>query len=258
MANKKTTPAASVRIGSELGKRKRDELLARMEPHLGRIEVRLKARGYLLAALSGLASLNGWSIAEFLGKKRPDGMQRFLNRDAWDESAVMSTVRKFGAEGLDEAAAKRRRRKGRLRVGALDETGQEKKGEFTSGVKRQYMGCADGVANGVNTVHLSYVREKTGHVLAGFRQWIPEEQVPDVRKSLPMAFPLGLEFLEKGRLAVEILKEAYADGLFFDFACGDEVYGSSPDLREFLESSGQAYVLRVARNFPCFSRARAC
>jgi hypothetical protein len=35
------------------------------------------------------------------------------------------------------------------------------------------------------------------------------------------------------------------DGIRFDFACGDEVYGSRTQLREFLEGRGQAYVLRV-------------
>jgi SRSO17 transposase len=39
-----------------------------------------------------------------------------------------------------------------MTVGALDETGQEKQGSSTSGVKRQYMGCAGRVANGINTV----------------------------------------------------------------------------------------------------------
>jgi SRSO17 transposase len=111
------------------------------------------------------------------------------------------------------------------------------------------MGCADGVANGINTVHLSYVREKTGHVLAGFRQWIPEEQVKDVRASLAMALPLDLEFRTKGQLGIEILKDSYADGLVFDFVCGDEVYGNCTKLRDWLEEQGQAYVLRVAKNF---------
>jgi hypothetical protein len=32
------------------------------------------------------------------------------------------------------------------------------------------------VANGITTVHLSYVRERTGHALIGARQWIPAEQ----------------------------------------------------------------------------------
>ena len=35
------------------------------------------------------------------------------------------------------------------------------------------MGCACRDADGVNTVHLSYVREGTGHGLIGARQWIP-------------------------------------------------------------------------------------
>jgi SRSO17 transposase len=161
----------------------------------------------------------------------------------------MSEVRAFAVEGLDGAARKRRRRRGRIRVGALDETGQEKKGESTAGVKRQHMGCADGVANGINTVHLSYVREKIGHALIGFRQWIPEEQVKDVRAFLRMALPLSLTFLTKGELAIEILKEAYAEGIFFDFICGDEVYGACTKLREYLESVRQAYVLRVRKNF---------
>ena len=49
-----------------------------------------------------------------------------------------------------------------MRIDALDETGHEKKGMATAGVQRQHMGCAGGVENGINTVHLSYVREKPG------------------------------------------------------------------------------------------------
>jgi len=77
-------------------------------------------------------------------------------------------------------------RRAGLRIGALDETGQEKKGQATAGVKRQHMGCASGVENGINTVHLSYVREKTGHALIGARQWIPAAHIADPVKSLVM------------------------------------------------------------------------
>jgi len=66
-------------------------------------------------------------------------------------------------------------------------TGQEKAGE--AGVKRQYMGCADRVANGINTDHLSYVRARTGHALIGARQWIPQEHIEDPVKSLVMGLP---------------------------------------------------------------------
>jgi hypothetical protein len=50
--------------------------------------------------------------------------------------------------GLDEVAGRLRRRG--LAVGALDETGQEKAGSATAGVKRQHLGCAAGVENGIN------------------------------------------------------------------------------------------------------------
>src|SRR5947199_9524802 len=111
------------------------------------------------------------------------------------------------------------------------------------------MGCAGRVANGINTVHLSYVRQRTGHALIGARQWIPAEQIADPVASAGMGLPAGLEFRTKGQLAIDICADAYADGLVFDFACGDEVYGNCTALRQFYEARGQAYVLRVASTF---------
>jgi hypothetical protein len=60
-------------------------------------------------------------------------------------------------------------------------------------------------------------------------------------KSLVTGLPLDLRFRTTGQLAIDVLDDAYADGLSFDFACEDEVYGSCPELREFLEvrSAGQ-------------------
>ena len=98
-------------------------------------------------------------------------------------------------------------------------------------------------------MHLSYVREKTGHALVGARQWIPSEDIADPVKSVATALPLDLRFRTKGQLAVDVMGDAYGDGLSFGFACGDEVYGSCTELREFLEGRGQAYVLRVASSF---------
>ena len=69
-------------------------------------------------------------------------------------------------------------------------------------------------------------------------------------KSLVTGLPLDLRFRTKGQLAIDICKDAAADGVTFDFACGDEVYGACTELREFLEASGQAYVLRVAVELP--------
>src|ERR1039458_3443126 len=210
VANKNTKAAAAARIGAELAGRKRDALLGLLRPCFARVEPFVQARKYVRAVMSDLPARNGWSIAEFTGDESPDKTQRLLNRASWDALAAMSVVRKFAVEGLAEAARRRGRRRRGPRGGVLEETGP---------------------------------------VLAGFRQWIPEEQVKDVRASLAMALPLDLEFRTKGQLGIEILKDSYADGLVFDFVCGDEVYGNCTKLRDWLEEQGQAYVLRVAKNF---------
>jgi SRSO17 transposase len=241
--------AAAVRIGAALVARERGRLLEGLRPCFARTQVWVQAGKYVAAVMSDLPARNGWSIARHAGDRSPDKTQRLLNHARWDTLEAMSVVARFAVAGLDEAA-RRNRRAGGLRAGVLDETGQEKQGAATAGVKRQYMGCAGRIANGINTVHLSYVRERTGHVLAGARQWIPAADITDPVKSVLTGLPSGLRPRTKGQLAIDILTGGYADGLVLDFVCGDEVYGWCTELRAFLEQRGQAYVLRVASNFP--------
>src|SRR5467141_3800462 len=181
--------------------------MALLRPCFARTEPWLQAGKYLSALASELPRVNGWSIARHGRDRTPDRTQRLLNHASWDTSAAMSVVRRFAAEGLAKAA-----RRGRV-IGAIDETGQEKAGQATAGVKRQYLGCAGRVANGINTVHLSYVREKAGHALIGARQWIPAEHIDDPVQSLAMGLPPDLEFRTKGQLATDLCAEVYADGL---------------------------------------------
>jgi hypothetical protein len=239
--------AAAAGIGAGLARRKRIELLGRLRSCFARTGTWQQAGKYLSALVSELPKRNGWTIAEHAGDVAPDRTRRLLNRAAWDESVAMSEIRRFAVAGLDAAA--RRGRRGGLAAGALDETGQEKAGEATAGVKRQYLGCAGRVANGIDTVHLSYVREKTGHALIGARQWIPREHIEDPVKSLVMGLPPDLGLRTEGQLAIDVRTEAHADGPAFDFACGDEVRGSCAKPREFFEERGQACVPRVASNF---------
>jgi SRSO17 transposase len=240
--------AAAARIGAGLAGRKRAELLGLLRSCFARPEPWLQAGKYVGALVSGLPRRNGWTIAEHAGDRSPDRTQRLLSRAVWDTFAAMGEVRRFAVAGLEEAARRSGRRRG-LVVGALDETGQVKQGTAAAGVKRHYLGCAGKVANGITTVHLAYVREKTGHALAGARQWIPAEHISDPVKSLLMGLPLDLVFRTKGQLAIDICTEVLGDGIGFDFICGDEVYGNCAELRSFLEGRGQGYVLRVRSSF---------
>jgi SRSO17 transposase len=143
--------AAAVRIGAGTALRERGRLLESLRPCFARTQVRLQAGKYVAAVMSDLPERNGWAIARFCGDATPDKTQRLLNHASWDTLEVMSVVRRFAVAGLDDAA-RRNRRAGGMRAGVLDETGQEKHGTATAGVKRQYLGCAGRVANGINTV----------------------------------------------------------------------------------------------------------
>lgn len=221
-----------------------DDLMTALAPMFPRIEPRLQAAKYVRAVMSELPRRNGWTIAEWIGDRRPDATQRLLNRARWDTAGAMSTVRRFAVTRLDAAA-----RPGSLTVGVLDESGQEKKGVATAGVKRQHMGCAGGIDNGINTVYLAYVRAGVGHALIGARQWIPAEQISDPVTAITTGLPLHLSFATKGELAIDLLREAYAEEVRLDFVAGDEVYGACTQLRTFLENHGQAYVLRIRATF---------
>jgi SRSO17 transposase len=240
--------AAAARIGAALARRKRVELLDLLRPCFARTEPWLQAGKYTAVVMSQIPKRNGWTIAAHAGDRTPDRTQRLLSRAVWDTFAAMGVVRRFAVAGLDEAA-RRTGRRGGLAVGAIDETSQVKAGTRTAGVKRQYLGCVGKVANGINTVHLAYVREGTGHALIGAREWIPAAQIGDPVTSLVMGLPEDLAFRTKGQLAIDILAEAVADGVRLDFVCGDEVYGSCTQLREYLEDHDQAYVLRVPSSF---------
>jgi SRSO17 transposase len=240
--------AAAARIGAGLARRKRAELLDLLRPCFARVDPWLQAGKDAAALMGQIPRRNGWAIAAHAGDRAPDKTQRLLSRAVWDTFTAMGVVRRFAVAGLDDAARKTGRRRG-LAVGAIDETGQVKQGRLTAGVKRQYLGCVGKVANGINTVHLSYVREGAGHALIGAREWIPAGHIGDPVKSLAMGLPEDLVFRPKGQLAIDILAEAFADGVRLGFVCGDEVYGSCTQLREYPEDHGQAYVLRVPSSF---------
>jgi SRSO17 transposase len=87
-------------------------------------------------------------------------------------------------------------------VAALDESGQEKTGEHTVGVQRQYMGCAGRIANGVNTVYCSYATPG-GHALVGARIYVPADQLADPVRRVASGIGADVGFRTKPQLAID-------------------------------------------------------
>ena len=68
-----------------------DDLFALVASRFFRVEPRLRARAYVRGLLAPLAAKNGWTLAEAAGDATPDGMQRLLNRAAWDADGSATT-----------------------------------------------------------------------------------------------------------------------------------------------------------------------
>jgi SRSO17 transposase len=214
-------------------------LHGRLRPCFARGNPFTQARKYMAGLMSDLPRKNAWTIAEHVGDATPDRTQRLLNHAVWDHDAAVGVVRRFVGKQLGDQP---------LRVAALDESGQEKHGECTAGVKRQYMGCAGRVANGVNTVYCSYATPG-GHALVGARIYLPAEQVDDPDRRIALGVSHDVVFRTKPQLAQDILTDMIADQTMPPWTAGDEVYGRSSTLRTFLENNGIGYVMRVGCAF---------
>jgi len=190
--------------------------------------------------MSDLPRKNCWTLAEYAGDRTPDRMQRLLERASWNTFAVMRVVRDFVAEHLTDPHAPA--------VLVLDESGQEKSGTATAGVKRQYVGCVGKVANAVNFVNATYSTPR-GHALIGSRLYISTEQLADEATRTGMGIDPAHEFKSKPQLGCELLTDAVDGGVRVHWCTADAVYGRDRDLREECEKRGIGYSLGVACSF---------
>ena len=153
-----------------------------------RVEPRLRARAYVRGLLAPLAVKNGWTLAEAAGNKTPDGMQRLLNRAAWDADGVRDDVRGYVMRHLGDAGG----------VLVVDETGFVKKGTRSAGVQRQYSGTAGRVENCQLGVFLAYAGPK-GRALVDRELYLPKSWTDDRDRCREAGVPDDVQFATKTR-----------------------------------------------------------
>jgi SRSO17 transposase len=234
---------------AEVARTRRADLLQRLTGCFARREPATQAGRYIDGLASDLPRKNGWTLAEHAGDDTPDKMQRLLNHSRWDHRQAQQVVREFVIEHLGDGDA----------VLVLDESGQEKTGCHTAGVKRQYVGCVGKVTNAVNVVYATYASGH-GHATVAARLYLPAEWADDeLRRRAKI--PDEVTFATKPQLAVQILAEFHAHRQLPPFITGDEVYGNNPALRSWCEQHQVGYVLGVPCSFTltlgCGTRMRA-
>jgi SRSO17 transposase len=215
-----------------------DEVQGRIGPHFRRAEVRSRVRRFLRGLLAPVERKNGWQLAEVLGERGPHGVQRLLAEADWDQEAVRDDLRRYVLEYLGEEAG----------ILVVDETGFLKKGKKSAGVAPQYSGTAGGRANCQIGVFLLYASPK-GAAFLDRDLYLPDEWTLDRVRCREAGVPETVGFATKGELAQRMLARTFAAGVKAAWVVGDTIYGSD-ELRTWLETQQQPYVLAVAETHP--------
>jgi SRSO17 transposase len=175
-----------------------DGLLGRVAGRFGRVEVRRRARAFVLGLLADLPRTNCWTIAEHAGDVSPDGMQHLLSRAIWDADAVRDDVRAYlteqlGGDADDDTV-----------VLVVDETGDLKKGTATVGVQRQYTGTAGKTDNAQVGVYLAYATS-AGHAVIDRELYLPRSWTTDPDRCRAAGIPAQVGFATKPALATAMI-----------------------------------------------------
>ena len=212
---------------------------ARIAGRFRRSEARARVKRYVAGLLDRVERKNGWQLAEHLGESGPQGMQRLLNAAEWDADAVRDDLRAYVVEHLGAADG----------VLIVDETGFLKKGTKSVGVQRQYSGTAGRIENCQIGVFLAYA-SAAGHAFIDRALYLPEAWAHDAERRREAGVPDAVAFVTKPALAQQVLARAFAAAAPAAWVTADTIYGDSAELRRWLETTQQGYVLAVSCTHP--------
>jgi SRSO17 transposase len=209
----------------------------RIGHRFARSEARERVRRYLFGLLGEVERMNGWRLAEAVGERDPQGVQRLLNSAKWDAGAVRDDLREYVVEHLgDEETG----------ILIVDETGFLKKGEKSVGVARQYTGTAGDTSNCQVGVFLAYASEK-GAAFVDRALYLPKGWTSDPARRTEAGVPEGIAFRNKIELAERMLERAFAAGVPARWVVADSFYGRSHAFRGWLEKRQRPYAVMVPK-----------
>lgn len=177
-------------------------------------------------------------------------LQWFLAKGKWDHQRLRNMIQQRVAQRHTPAP-------GTLPqgdigpVGVIDETSDDKKGNKTPGVQRQYLGCLGKTDNGIVTVHLAHAHGKFKAILDS-ELFLPESWDRDRERCRAAGIPDEVHYRPKTEIALEELRRALANGVRFGFLTFDEGYGKCPAFLFELEDLGQLYIGEIPKSFRGF------
>src|ERR671937_708043 len=214
----------------------------RLRRHFRRAQAAEHALDYLRGLVAEVERKNGWQLAEEAGYAHPRGIQRVLDRYAWDADAVRDDLRAYVLAELGDPAG----------VLVVDETGFPKQGTHSAGVARQYCSTLGKRANCQIGVFLGYASPK-GHVGLDRALDVPQEWTDDRGRCRQAGIPDDVRCCTKPQVALALLERALAAGVPAAWVAADEVSGHATKFRRALEAHDQAYGAAVRSDSPIWT-----
>jgi SRSO17 transposase len=163
--------------------------------------------------------------------------QHFITHAPWDAETVWRRLRAVMPE--------------RTGILILDETSFPKSGPHSVGVARQYCGALGKVANCQVAV--------TAALWTGLRAWpvgallyLPESWTSDPVRRATTRIPTAVNFQEKWRLALTLVRRARAAGLTLTAVVADAEYGDNSTVRQALHRLRLPYALGISPTLTVF------
>lgn len=224
-----------------------EAFLKPFRPFCGKAPVADHVRVYCRGLLGDLPRKSVEPIALAAGTP-PRTLQRFLTTRKWDHDGVRDELQRQVRNHLRSRPRDPRSADALGVVGVIDETSDDKKGDKTPGVQRQYLGCEGKVDNGIVTVHLGVSCGRL-HTLVDRDLYLPRSWCDDADRRREAGVPDDVTFRTKWQIALDQWLHAARGGLRFDWLTFDEGYGAMVPLLTVFAITGQKFVGEIPVNF---------
>jgi len=197
------------------------------------------AYGYVSGLLRIETERNMANIARKIGMVEQN-TQHFMSYSPWSSSGLIADVQN-DIKGHPEFQS------GVMLV--IDESAEQKAGEYSAGASRQHNGRLGKVEMSQVGVFAALVTPRVNTWIDGElffpERWF-EEGYADKRKKV--GFPQGRTFKTKPELAWDIVQRLQAQGIVFDAVAMDDLYGRNAQLRKRLDDAGIEYYGDIPKN----------
>ena len=199
--------------------------------------------GHARDYLTGLLGIQRRKNIETIENDVPDsdyqGMEQFISSSPWSHRDLLDDVARDADEllGHEHEAGL-----------FLDESSFLKKGTRSVGVQRQWSGRAGKVENCQVGVFASLARGDE-FALIDFRLYLPQSWVDDVDRCDKAKIPEEHRIYQpKWMQAVEMVRQARANGVRFGWVGADSLYGNNQQFLNMLEDMGENFMADVHKN----------